>query len=45
VDKAGKIRLSRRELLQEAEKAAASAGGAGAEDRGQPQEGKRPSGR
>jgi polyribonucleotide nucleotidyltransferase len=50
VDKAGKIRLSRRELLQEAEKAAASAsapsaGGAGTEDRGQPQEGKRPSGR
>ncbi len=50
VDKAGKVRLSRRELLQDAEKAAASASapsaeGAGAEDRGQPQEGKRPSGR
>jgi polyribonucleotide nucleotidyltransferase len=44
VDKAGKIRLSRRELLQDAEKAAA-AGGAGAGDQDQPQEGKRPSGR
>jgi polyribonucleotide nucleotidyltransferase len=53
VDKAGKIRLSRREVLQDAEKAAAptapSAEGAGsgaeASDQGQLQEGKRPSGR
>jgi polyribonucleotide nucleotidyltransferase len=47
VDKAGKIRLSRRELLQDAEKAAAplegTASGAGAGDRAPG--GKRPSGR
>jgi polyribonucleotide nucleotidyltransferase len=50
VDKTGKIRLSRREVLQDAEKAAASStegagSGAGARDQAQLQEGKRPSGR
>jgi polyribonucleotide nucleotidyltransferase len=50
VDKAGKIRLSRREVLQDAEKAAASpsegaGAGAAAGDRGELQGGKRPSGR
>jgi len=45
VDKAGKIRLSRREVLQDAEKAAASTQGARSSDQGQLQEGKRPSGR
>ncbi len=48
VDKTGKIRLSRREVLQDAEKAAASAAegaGTGAGDQEQLQGGKRPSGR
>jgi len=49
VDKAGKVRLSRREILQDAEKAAAPAApaaeGSGAGDQDLAQEGKRPSGR
>ncbi len=48
VDKAGKIRLSRRELLQDAEKAGApslESAGSGAGDQGDPHGGKRPSGR